>query len=169
MTRLGSLIPWRDRNAVSRQEDAPYDPFVSFRREVDSLFDDFFKGAFSSLPAAYTGSPVAPTIDVEDNEKDVVVTAELPGLDEKDFEVTLTGDVLTIKGEKKDSQEENRNGARYVERRYGAFQRSLRLPFEAGDQDVEANYDKGVLTVRVPKPADLTREPKRIAVRSASA
>lgn len=166
MANLGSLIPWRDKSRVASRDEDRYDPFVSFRREVDRMFDDFFSGSFSRLPGAFADRTLSPTIDVEDGEKDLVVTAELPGLDAKDFEVTLLGDVLTIKGEKKDARDEKNGGAHYVERRFGAFSRSLRLPFEAGDQKVEASYDKGVLTIRVPKPAELAKPARRIDVKS---
>jgi HSP20 family protein len=166
MANFGSLIPWREKSNLPTRQDDRFDPFVSFRREVDRMFDDFFSGSFPSLPAAYGSPAVNPTIDVEDKEKELVVTAELPGLDSKDFEVTLSGDVLTITGEKKDTREEKQGGGHYVERRFGAFARSVRLPFEAGDQKVEADYDKGVLTIRVPKPAELTKAARRIEVKS---
>jgi HSP20 family protein len=130
------------------------------------MFDDFFNGGpFGFRP--WSAASVSPTIDVSDGENELVVTAELPGLDEKDFEVTLAGDVLTIKGEKK-VENENRNGnTYYVERRFGSFSRSVQLPFEAGDQQVEAKYDKGVLTIRVPKPAEVQRQVRRIEVKGA--
>jgi len=75
--------------------------------------------------------------------------------------------VLTIKGEKKDEREEKNGGMHYVERRFGSFSRSVRLPFEAADEKVDANYEKGVLTVRVPKPAELANASRRIEVKSA--
>ena len=103
-------------------------------------------------------------MDLTESDKEITITAELPGLDEKDFEVTVAGDLLTLKGDKK-VEEEQRNGDSYhVERRYGSFSRSVRLPFEVQDQAVEAKYDKGVLTVRVPKPAEL--QPLQSASRS---
>jgi len=167
MANIGSLIPWRDKPQAPSRDDDHLDPFRTFRREMDRMFDDFFAGSVSRWPAAFGGSgAVSPTIDVEDKEKELVVTAELPGLDANDFEVTLTGDLLTIKGEKKDDREEKKGGAHYVERRFGSFARSVRLPFEATVEKVEANYDKGVLTIRVPKPAALAKPARRIAVKS---
>lgn len=90
--------------------------------------------------------------------------AELPGLDSKDFEVTLTGDIL--KGEKKDERQAKKGGSQYVERRFGSFERSIRLPFEAADHKVDAKYDRGVLTIHVPKPPELTKSARRIEVKS---
>jgi len=150
---------------LERQEDR-FDPFVSFRREVDRMFDDFFNGSRAGFSGFEPLRGIAPSIDVEDNEKEVVITADLPGLDSSDFEVTLSGDVLTIKGEKKDEREENKAGAQYFERRFGAFARSIRLPFEAGEEKVDANYEKGVLKIRVPKPAEAVKA-RRIEVKSA--
>ena len=131
------------------------------------MFDDFFRSAGQGVQPRNAGwHAMAPRIDISDSDKELVITAEMPGLDEKDFEVTLAGDLLTIKGEKK-TENENRNGnAYYVERRFGSFSRSVRLPFEAGDEQVEANYDRGVLTVRVPKPAEAQRHVRRIEVRA---
>ena len=164
---LGSLIPWRDKSQVDTNESYS-DPFVSFRREVDRMFDDFFSATSRRglQPWNAGWQAITPRIDISEADKELVITAEMPGLDEKDFEVTLVGDLLTIKGEKKTEHEDRNGGAYYVERRYGSFERSVRLPFEAGEQKVEANYDKGILTVRVPKPPEAQRHVRRIEVKA---
>ena len=161
-----SLIPWRDKSQTPARQEDRFEPF-SFRREFDRMFDDFFNGSLARFSGFEPLQAVAPSIDVEDKENEVVVTAELPGLDSKDFDVTLSGDVLSIKGEKKDEREEKNGGMHYVERRFGSFSRSVRLPFETGDEKVDAKYEKGVLTVRVPKPAELAKASRRIEVKSA--
>jgi HSP20 family protein len=164
---LGAVIPWRDKSQVPANREDFYDPFVTFRREVDRMFDDFFSGVGARATQHWGGGfGVVPTVDVTDAEKEMVVTAELPGLDEKDFEVTLSGDVLTIKGEKKEETENRNGGAYYVERRFGSFSRSVRLPFTVEDGQIDAKYDKGVLTVRVPKPAEAQRPVRRIEVKA---
>ena len=168
---LKSLVPWRNNKSnVPATRDDYLDPFVTLRREMDRMFDDFFTGfgGGRGLPAAggAWNSTVTPTIDVSETDKEVVVTAELPGLNDKDFEVTLAGDLLTIKGEKKSAHEETNGDATYVERRYGSFARTMRLPFEIGNEKVEAKYDKGVLTVRVPKPAKAQKAVRRIEVKA---
>lgn len=166
---IGSIIPWRDSkpSTPDMRSDA-LDPFVSFRREFDRMFDDFFTGFGRSLGTrANAWQGVVPTIDLSENDKEVVVTAELPGLDDKDFEVTVSGDLLTLKGEKKSEHTQQNGDATYTERRFGSFARSVRLPFEVKDEHVEATYDKGVLCVRVPKPADLQRQARRIEVKKA--
>jgi len=163
--KLGSLVPWRERSEPAVRDDA-YDPFTAFRRDVDRMFDDFFIGFGPSAMRSSSGS-VNPTIDATETEKEIVITAELPGLDEKDFEVTLAGDLLTIKGEKKSEHEERNGGSYYAERRFGSFSRSLRLPFEVKEESVDATYQKGVLTIRVPKPAEAQSAVKRIEVKAA--
>lgn len=162
-----SLIPWRDESRALARQDARFDPFGSFRREVDRMFDDVFNGSLARLPGFEPLQAVAPSIDIEDKEKELVITAELPGLDSNDFEVTVSGDVLTIKGEKKDEREEKNGRMQYFERRFGSFSRSVRLPFEARDEQVDAKYEKGILTLRVPKPAELAKPSRRIEVKSA--
>jgi HSP20 family protein len=167
--KLGSIIPWREKTQVPvvRRDDV-YDPFVAFRQEIDRLFDDVFAsfGGRSAFASGNGWQAVTPTIDVADGDKELVVTAELPGLDQKDFEVTLSGDLLTIKGEKKAEHEQHDGDAYYKERRFGAFSRSIRLPFAVGDEAVDARYDKGVLTVRVPKPAEAQRLVRHIDVKA---
>ena len=163
---LGSLVPWRDKFRAPANREDIYDPFAMFRRAVDRMFDDFL-GPVGGMHGYGSGGLVSPTIDVTDTEKELVVTAELPGLDEKDFEVTLAGDILTIKGEKK-IEHENRSGGEYqLERRFGSFSRSLRLPFETTDEQIEARYDKGVLTIHLPKPPEAQRQVRRIEVNAA--
>ena len=133
------------------------------------MFDDFFNGFGSRSLRPMTGSwqGVTPTVDVAETDKDVLITAELPGVNEKEVEVTLSGDILTIKGEKKAEHEQKDGDTYYTERRFGSFSRSVRLPFEATDENVDAKYDKGVLTIRVPKPPEAQRAVRRIEVKSA--
>lgn len=161
-----SLIPWRNESDVPVRHADRFDPFVGFRREVDRMFDDFFSGSLSRLSGFDRLSTFGPSIDVEDTDTEILVTAEVPGLESKDLTVTISGDVLTIAGEKKDARDEKRGGMQYVERRFGSFSRSVRLPFTAGDAKVDAQYEKGVLTVRVPKPAELAKAAKQIEVRT---
>src|SRR5206468_4828926 len=90
-----------------------------------------------------------------------VVTAELPGVSEKDIQVDLAGDLLTIKGEKKSEHESRNSDGHRLERRFGAFERALRLPFEVKDEHVDAKCRNGVRTMRLPKPHDLQRSSRR--------
>jgi HSP20 family protein len=164
MVDFNALVPWRNnKSEVATKRDDFFDPFVSFRREMDRMFDRFFDG----LPAS-TGTgwqAVTPAVDIDETDKEMVITAELPGVSDKEVEVSLVGDVLTIKGEKKSEKEQK--DSTYVERRFGSFARSVRLPFEVKDGQVDARFKDGVLTINVPKPRDMQRSVRRIAVKSA--
>jgi HSP20 family protein len=167
MVDIRSLVPWRERSQAPAPREDFFDPFLNFRREVDRIFDSFFEGFGLRSAAGSDGwMSLAPALDVAESDKEVVVTAELPGVSEKDVEVTLADDLLTIKGEKKAEHEEKNGNFTYTERRYGSFSRSIRLPFHAGDAEVDAKYDKGVLTVRIPKPAEAQKAVRRIEVKA---
>jgi HSP20 family protein len=163
---LGSLIPWREKSRSPVTRDDIRDPFTEFRRDIERVFDQFFAG----FPGNSFGLPalqsVRPNIDIEENSNEIIVAVELPGLDENDLDVTLSGDVLTIKGEKKAEREQKDGNSWYVERSFGTFSRSLRLPFTPTDEKIEAKYDKGVLTVRITKPSELQEPVRRIEVKS---
>ena len=109
------------------------------------MMDDFFNGFDEWRTCCNEGGwqGSAPVIDIAETEKEMVITAEMPGLDEKDFEITVSGDLLTIKGEKKVEHEEKNGNGYHRERRYGAFSRSLRLPIEVKDEQIDATYQKG--------------------------
>src|SRR4051812_14788549 len=167
MVDFRSLVPWRERfQAPARREDF-FEPLVSFRREVDRMFDSFFDGfgTRALAPAGWQG--LNPAVDVRESDNQLVITAEVPGVDEKNVEVTLTDNVLTIKGEKKAEHEQKNGDASYMERRYGAFSRSLRLPFAIKDEQVDAKYDKGVLIITIPKPAEAQTNVRRIEIKGA--
>jgi HSP20 family protein len=163
MVDFRSLVPWRERRQSPVTRDDFLDPFVSFRREMDRMLDSFFDG-FGQRPVA-DWAGLTPALDVQESDKELIVTAEVPGVSEKDVDLTLSGDLLTIKGEKKAENEDKNGNLSYVERRYGAFSRSLRLPFEVKDENIDATYDQGVLTIRIPKPAETQAAVRKIEVK----
>jgi HSP20 family protein len=167
MVDFKALVPWRNSNkpqAPSTREDF-FDPFVTFRREMDRMFDDFFGGGLRHVQSGWQA--ITPAVDINETDKEIVISAELPGVTEKDVEVSLAGDMLTIRGEKRSQHEEKNGDSTYMERRFGSFSRSVRLPFEAGEEQVDAQFSNAVLTVRVPKPASLQRAVRRIDVKAA--
>ncbi|MEZ0170811.1 Hsp20/alpha crystallin family protein [Microvirga sp. TS319] len=130
------------------------DPFLSLHREMNRLFDDVLRG--NNLPAATggqgdVGSFVNASMNVSETDKEIRVTAELPGVAEKDIDVSLDDDVLTIRGEKKFERKNDKENFHFVERSYGTFQRSVRLPYRVDPEQVQASFENGVLTVTVPK------------------
>lgn len=160
---LKSLIPIGRQRGLARAEN----PFVSLQNEIDRLFDDFTRG-FPSFPSLGNGGAVAtmPTMDVAETDKEIEITAELPGLEEKDVQINVADNVLTIRGEKKAEKEQKDKNYRLVERSYGMFERSLELPDGVNADAITASIDKGVLKVVVPKPAP--SQVKKIEVKSAA-
>lgn len=161
--KLPSLIP------VGRERGAATQPFLTLQREIDRLFEDFTRG-FPAIPSIVSGNGgngmVLPSTDVTETDKEIEITAELPGLEEKDVQVNLADGVLTIRGEKNAEKEEKDKNYRLVERSYGSFERSIALPDGVKAEDVRASIAKGVLTVTVPKPAPA--QAKKIEVKSAA-
>jgi HSP20 family protein len=139
---------------------------VAFQREINRLFEDFWRDV--DLPmfrrAERGGGFITPKVDVSEDDKEIVVLAELPGLDEKDVEVTMSDNALIIKGEKKAEREERERGYTYRERSYGAFQRAIPLDVDVLADQVAATFKNGVLTITLPKSPDAQRNFKRIAI-----
>ncbi len=153
---IKSMLPWRREHAVAAR-----DPFLALRREMDALFDGFF-GATGGVQTLETFEP---RVDVAENDKEVRITAELPGVEEKDVEVSLSRDAITIKGEKREEKEEKGKEQYRMERSYGAFRRSFSLPCEVDADKATASFKKGVLTVMLPKTAEAAKS-KKIEVKA---
>jgi HSP20 family protein len=167
MVEIKNLSPkGRDRNSLlpSLREEHP---FNLFREQINRLFDDFFFGReLTPFRAEPWYGAFQPHIDVKESAKEITVSAELPGMDEKDIEVLLSGDSLTIKGEKKEEKEEKENNYYRMERRYGSFQRVIPLPVEIDTKKVDASFKKGILHVKLPKTTQAKSSAKKITVKS---
>ena len=165
MLNMRELIPWTRGREVTSGRRVEH-PLVAFQREVDRLFDDFWRGF--DLPLfgrpERMGGTVSPKIDISEKDDEIVVTAELPGLDEKDLEVTLTDNVLSIRGEKKLEKEEKERGYTYTERSYGSFERRIPLDVEVLSDKVAAAFKNGVLTVTLPKSPEAQKNVKHIPI-----
>lgn len=139
-------------------------PFYAFRQEMDKLMENFF-GGFDLRPFGRKPEVFTPRIDVIDTDKEIRVSAELPGLDEKDIDVSLTKESLTIKGEKKEEKEEKGKDYYRSERSYGSFTRTIPLTLQVDAEKVTASFKKGVLTVTLPKTKQALSETKKVAVK----
>ncbi|TIS00994.1 MAG: Hsp20/alpha crystallin family protein [Mesorhizobium sp.] len=160
------LIPWGRNNGnqvPSVFRDGERDPFLSLHREVNRLFDDVFRGFGSGLPSL-GGVSGWPSVEISDNEKEIKVAAEVPGLDEKDIEVLLDDGVLTLKGEKRSETEDKER--QFSERIYGRFERRIPLGYEIEEDKIDARFKNGVLTVMLPKTAKAQSQAKRIEIKS---
>jgi len=141
------------------------DPFGSLFREVQKTFEDFSR---RSPLSGFGSDMLAPRIDIAESKDAIDLTAELPGVDEKNVDVTLADGVLTIRGEKKAERDEKDKDKNWhvVERSYGSFSRTISLPFDPDSAKVEAKFDKA-LHVHLPKPAEVAKKQQKIEVKKA--
>jgi HSP20 family protein len=158
---LRDLIPWRGNNdrAPTLLREGERDPFLALHREVNRLFDDAFRSfdmPFGRLSANW------PNVEISDDDKEIRVIAEVPGMEEKDIEVLLDSGTLTLRGEKKAESEDKEH--RFSERFYGHFERRIPLDYEIEEDKVSASFKNGVLTVTLPKTAQAQSKMKRIAI-----
>jgi HSP20 family protein len=157
---IKSLLPSVFSGASSR------DPFRSLQKQIDQVFADFSRDV-PGLAWNHNGS-MGLAVDVVESDKDITITTDLPGVEEKDINVTLSGDMLTIKAEKKAEKEEKGKNCWVSERSYGSFERSMDLPFKADASKVDAKFEKGVLKVTVTKPAEVQALSHKIPVKAAA-
>ena len=176
------------RASATEPAEALRHPIGSLRREIDRLFDDF-AGAWSQWPFGRRlfdqrlfeprlmeprawregdGEINVPAVDIEESEKEYRISAEMPGVEEKDIEVTASDDTLTIRGEKKHAREERAQGYELCERSWGAFERSFALPSGVDANRISAQFARGVLELTLPKTAEAQKkQPRRIDVKAA--
>lgn len=149
-------------------------PLSALRDRWDTLFDDFFAD-FPRWPSLrrpldieplrrLTGGDLMPAVDIKEQDNSYLISAELPGMDEKDIAVEVQDDLLTVRGEKRAEREEKDKGYHLTERSYGSFTRSFRLPPEADAGKASASFSKGVLSISVPKSAEAHSKVKKIDI-----
>lgn len=157
------LIPFGKKAVAVKQEEEH--PFLTMQREMNRMFDSFTRtwGA-DTFPA--DNGVFTPRMDVTEDAKAFFVTAELPGINEKDIDLTITGDTLTLRGEKKAEKEETGKNYFYSERSYGSFSRSIPLPRQIDTDKVSAGFKKGILTITLPKTAAAMEDLKKISVKT---
>ena len=154
---MASLTPWRRSEG---QRGSGQAPVTQLRSDWDRLFDRFLDDFWT--PSGNGGGASLP-IEVKETDDALVLQAEIPGMDPKDIDISLTGDVLTISGQKSEEQDEERARYHYTERRYGFFQRSIRLPLPVEPDSVEAESKNGLLMITLRKAE--SQRPKRIEVK----
>ncbi|WP_193181879.1 Hsp20/alpha crystallin family protein [Nisaea sediminum] len=141
------------------------DPFTAFRAEMDRMFHNFLQTPTFSLPFAGSGNGmVVPSADMKEADGGYTLTAELPGIAEEDIDLSVANGMITIKGEKSEEKTDEKESYHLTERRYGAFQRSFRLPDNVDEAKIKASFDKGVLTVSMPKSKDGKHQERKIKI-----
>lgn len=167
---MNFMTPWKREKGLtpSRLERSGDYPLVSFQKALNNLFDDFFRtidfsGSFEEKLGKFD-----PRVDMVEDEKEIRLTAELPGLDEKNIELQLSKDRLIIKGEKSEEKEEKDKEHYYMERSFGSFQRMIALPTDVDSDKIDATFEKGVLHVTMPKVSTGKISQKKIPIKSVS-
>jgi HSP20 family protein len=151
--------------ARTQAQGRPLAPIAALRREMDRLFETF---APRMDFGAWGEGRFLPDSDYAETDKEIVVTAELPGVDLKDVEVSLQNNLLTIRGEKRSQRDEKKEHYQFAERAYGSFERTITVPEGIDASKVDAKFDKGVLKVTLPKPAELQGKRQRIEINPAA-
>ena len=165
------------RTSKSPSQVDPWRPLENLRRQVDHLFEDLNFGGrrLPFVPSAFDVEPFwqrelvntgLPAVDITEKEKSFELTAELPGMDEKNIEIKLTNGNMLIRGEKKEELEDMHKGYYLSERRYGSFERVFNLPRGVDAEHIEAHFNKGVLTVVMPKKPEAIRPEKTIKIKT---
>jgi len=166
---MRDLIPW-GRTERSSPVPSPFrgdemSPFLALHREMNRLFDDVFSRFDATVPSFFSPMPAWPKVEVAETENGIRVAAELPGMDEKDVEVSVIDNVLTIRGERKahiDDRERH-----FSERYYGRFERRIPLGEAVEEDKIDATFENGVLIVTLPRSAQTSAQVKRIAINHA--
>lgn len=178
MTKLEKWLPFhkKEESRVPVTREGQH-PLLEMRREMDELFDRFLSEPFGLVPRIgemgrwfgdYTPGRFMPTLDVEDAEDAIVISAELPGLGKDDVKLTVDHDVLVIRGEKREEKTEEEKGYYRTERSYGHFERRVPLPVEVKVDAVDARFEKGVLKVTLPKVNEEAAKPHDIPISGAA-
>jgi HSP20 family protein len=153
---MRDLIPWGRQSSTAptvwQEEDR--NPFLSLRRDIDRLFDDVFRG---SLPSLGLGRSMMawPNVEVNESDREIGISAEVPGMSDKDVELFVEDGILTLRGEKKSETEDKDRG--YSERYYGRFERRIALPAGVDEKAAKADFRDGVLTITMPKSEEAQR------------
>lgn len=153
---IGNIIPWRGKDAEIKSDDVTSQSAIThFHSEVDRLFERFFGeplwGGRLTEGLRSWGSVVYPALDVSEQEDAITVRAEVPGMDPKDLDISVSGDVLVLSGEKKDESEERSESFYHSERSFGSFRRTIALPATVDRDKISADYEKGILTIHLAK------------------
>jgi len=176
--KRASTMPAAKKAApISASESELLQPLISLRRQVEDAFDRYFHGWADLWPRhsllkdierefPFKGFGRMPTVDMSENDKGYTITAELPGMEEKDIEINLTDDMLTIEGEKQEKHEQAKKDYHFRERRYGHFRRSMRVPSDADAGKITASFKQGILSVEIPKTGGARKRGRKIAVKN---
>ena len=159
--KIKDMVPTKMRSPLRRREEK--NPFLSLRQEMNRLFDSSFDD-FSIRPFKETWERTFPQVNIKENDKEIEVSAELPGMDQKDVDISLYNNVLTIQGEKKQKKEDKEGDYYHMECSYGSFHRDIALSSEVDESKIKADFKNGVLKITLPKKEEARRKAKKIEI-----
>ena len=167
---ITDLIPWKkNESTLPVQHRQEVDSLLDIRSQMNRLFDEFFEQPFGMNSffddSGFTGD-FSPQLDISETEKEIAISAELPGLKPEDINITLDQDTLKISGEKKAEKEEKGKRFYRVERSYGSFHRSVPLSSEVDEEKIKAVFKRGVLKIKLPKTKETQEKTKRITIKT---
>ena len=170
---MNNLIPWNwgKKNIPIKKEDNvshEYSPYLMLQQDMNRVFDNFFRAFDDRLMSPLfemCDGLFQPKVEVKESAKDLRVSVELPGIDDKDLDVSITNDALTISGEKREEKEENTSGYYRMERSYGSFHRRVPFPCSIDKDKAEATFKKGALNVVLPKKVEAEQNVKKISIK----
>ena len=177
--KMGDVVPWKrgEKGSTPSILDEPFEPtWGSLHREVGRLFDDFAsrwsgwgKSSMMGFPAManFPVGDFVPKVNVSDSPTEYVVTAELPGMTEKELDITVSNDRLVLRGERKKEERKTEHSVSYYESSYGAFERVIPLEVEVEEEKIDAKISNGILTIKLPKVASVTPKVKKISIKHA--
>jgi HSP20 family protein len=151
---MKSLIPWKKRDRK----------MVNLRKDFNDFFDSFFSEPAFSFPKLFTEKNWHPNVDVSEGKRDIIVKAEIPGVDKEGIDISLDGRLLTIRGEKKQEKEETDEHYHRVESSFGLYKRTIELPADVDESKVDAKYKNGVLKIKLKKAKEA--ETKKIKIKT---
>lgn len=167
---IKEMIPWRkEGTSLPIRRGRRGISLFDFRNQMNRLFDEFFERPFALSPFFDEFDLVgdfAPRIDIAESDKEITITADLPGVEPEDIDIYLEGNTLTISGEKQAEKEEKGKRFYRLERSYGSFYRTIPLPEEVEEDKIDATFKRGVLKIRLPKTAEAQKRTKRITVKA---
>jgi HSP20 family protein len=168
---ITDLIPWKkdDSNLTIRRRQEDENTLLDLRSQMNRLFDEFFEQPFGLSPFFGESSLIgdfAPRLDISETDKEITISAELPGIEPEDIDISLDRNTLTISGEKQVQEQEKNQRYYRIERSYGSFHRSIPLPNEVDEDKIDASFKRGVLKVKMPKTKAAQEKSKRISIKS---
>jgi HSP20 family protein len=164
--QIKDLIPWGNNNGNDIAKREENNPVFSLQHDMNRIFEDFWRRFDQPFGAFARSDGSGPRTDIAETETTLEVSVELPGIDQKEIDISLTDGALTIKGEKKSEREENKKGYHLSERSYGSFYRTIPLPSGVDTDKANAQFKNGVLTVTLPKTQEALSRVKKIEVKA---